>query len=203
MKITGVSRRALFEQLDRPALVPLPRDALRAGGMEAVSRQHRLSRRGRSQLLQRAVSARARAGRGACSRRRPSKSSSRAGASRRMLRLTGRGRFATQVGAHAARASGARGMDAVAPDRVGRTDRPGDRPARRGHPRAPAASRARLPRVPRADAARAARTAPIGSKPPVRGPSGSAPIAIAPSNTFSSTSRTGSRSRIRPLPVRR
>ena len=61
----GVSRRALFAQLDRPALKPLPRDALRAGGMEAVSRQHRLSRRGRSQLLQRAVSARARAGRGA------------------------------------------------------------------------------------------------------------------------------------------
>ena len=37
MKTTGVSRRALFEQLDRPALTPLPAHALRAGGMEAVS----------------------------------------------------------------------------------------------------------------------------------------------------------------------
>ena len=39
-------------------------DALRARGMEAVSGQHRLPRRGRSQLLQRAVAARARPRRG-------------------------------------------------------------------------------------------------------------------------------------------
>ena len=84
MKVTGVSRRALFEQLDRPALRAVAADALRARRMEAVSRQHRLPRRGRSQLLQRAVSARARTGRGAVHARRPSKSSSRGGASRRI-----------------------------------------------------------------------------------------------------------------------
>ena len=56
MKVVGVSRRALFEQLDRPALRPLPTTRLRARRVEGVSRQHRLSRRGRAQLLQRAVS---------------------------------------------------------------------------------------------------------------------------------------------------
>ena len=65
MKGTGVSRRALFEQLDRPALKPLPRTRYELADMAAVSREHRLSRGGGSQLLQRAVSARARAGRGA------------------------------------------------------------------------------------------------------------------------------------------
>ena len=150
-----------------PALKPLPRDALRAGGMEAVSRQHRLSRRGRPQLLQRAVSARARARRGALHGERPSKSSSRAAASPSHVRLTGRGRFATQARAHAARASRARGMDAVAARSRGR-----NRPARPPAGSSPASSSAA--RIPSKATARASglmrlgrSTAPIGSKPRV------------------------------------
>ena len=137
------------------------------------------------------------------SRRRPSKSSSRAGASRRTCGSPAAAGLRRSV-AHMPRAH--RAHAEWTPSRLiawADADRPGDRPARRGHPRAPAASRARLPRVPRADAAR-----PAPRRRSARGrlctaPSGCAPIAIAPSNTFSSTSRTGSRSRIRPLPVRR
>ena len=155
MKITGVSRRALFDATRSARARAVAADALRARGMEAVSRQHRLPRRGRSQLLQRAVAARARTGRGAVhpgDRRTPLQ-----GAVCRHASAAHRpGPVCHPGGAHAARASRARGMDAVAPDRVGRADRPGDRPARGGHPRAPPASRAGLPRVPRADAARAA-----------------------------------------------
>ena len=66
MKKLGVSRRVLHEQLDRPALRPLPatRYALRPRALEAVPRQHRLPRRGRAPRLQRAVPTGPRAGRG-------------------------------------------------------------------------------------------------------------------------------------------
>ena len=136
MKATGVSRRALFEQLDRPGAQALAAHALRAGGVEAVSREHRLSRRGRSQLLQRAVSARARARRGALHGRRTVE----VFCQRPSGRLARRGSpaaagFPRRLRSHAAGASRARRMDAVAAHRVGGPERPGHRPTRRRHPR--------------------------------------------------------------------
>ena len=64
MKKLGVSRRRLYEQLDRPALRPLPAARYVLAHMEAMPRQHRLPRRGRAPRLQRAVPAGPRAGRG-------------------------------------------------------------------------------------------------------------------------------------------
>src|SRR5713101_9826953 len=58
-------------------------------------------------------------------------------------RLTGRGRYATQL-EHMPRA---RRMDPVAPDRLGDPDGARDRPAGGRHPRTPAASRTGLPRL--------------------------------------------------------
>ncbi len=65
MQKLGVSRRQIFERLDKPALKAAAARSLRDGGVEDLSRQHRLSHRGRSQLLQRAVSAHSRARRSA------------------------------------------------------------------------------------------------------------------------------------------
>ena len=102
MKVLGISRRALFEQLDRPALRPLPATRYELAEWKPLSRQHRLPRGGRSQLLQRALHLGARARRGALhgstvevivnARRVASH-----------LRLTGRGRASTQI-AHMPRA---------------------------------------------------------------------------------------------------
>ena len=50
------TRASLFAELDRPALQPLPVERYVTGGVEKRSRQHRLSRRDRSPLLQRSVS---------------------------------------------------------------------------------------------------------------------------------------------------
>ena len=97
MKITGVSRRALFEQLDRPALKPLPRTRYELAEWKPCRVNIDYHVEVDSQLLQRAVSARAHSASRRASRRRPSKSSSRAGGSPSHVRLTGRGRFATQV----------------------------------------------------------------------------------------------------------
>ena len=156
MKIIGVSRRALFEQLDRPALEPLPRTRYELAEWKPcrvnIDYHVEVDHNFYSvpyQLVHARVEARVTADDRRGLLQGPARVASHA-------RLTGRGRFATQRRAHAARPSGARGMDAVAADRVGRADWPGHRPARRGHPRAPAASRAGLPRVPRADATRAA-----------------------------------------------
>jgi transposase len=67
MKVVAVSRRAA--RVVRAARSTGPQtvaaDSLRAGGMETLSRQHRLSRGGGAQLLQRPVSTRARVRRGA------------------------------------------------------------------------------------------------------------------------------------------
>ena len=162
MKVTGVSRRALFAQLDRPALVPLPRTRYELA--KALSRQYRLPRRSGPQLLQRAVAARARTGRSAFH---PSdRGTPLQGTRCRDASPAHRpGPVCHARGAHAARASRPRRMDAVAPDCVGRAVRPGDRPARRRHPRAPPASRARVPGVSRPDAARSvARRRSVGSR---------------------------------------
>jgi len=119
--------------------------------MEAVPRQHRLPHRGRSQLLQRAVSARARAHRGAfhANDRRDVCQRPPGG----LARPAHRPRPVFDAARpHAAGPSGARGMDPVPAYRVGRTEWPGHRPGGRGHPRGPAAPRARVPRVPGAHA---------------------------------------------------
>ena len=64
----GVTRRQLLEQIDRPALKLLAGRTLRVLGMADLSRRHRLSRRGRRPLLQRAASLRPRRGRRAADR---------------------------------------------------------------------------------------------------------------------------------------
>ena len=61
----GVTRRALLEELDRPHLKALPSRALCLRRMAAAPGRHRLSRRGRGALLQRAVPLRPSRGRGA------------------------------------------------------------------------------------------------------------------------------------------
>ena len=102
MKVTGVSRRGALRAARSAGAHAVAAHALRAGGMAAVSREHRLSRRGRPQLLQRAVSAGARARRGALHAG-TVEVFFKAGASPSHARLTGRGRFATQA-AHMPRA---------------------------------------------------------------------------------------------------
>ena len=56
------SRASLFAELDAPALRPLPGAALRVRGLEERQGQHRLPRRGRPPLVQRALPAGRRAG---------------------------------------------------------------------------------------------------------------------------------------------
>ena len=55
-KLPG-SRRSAFEALDRPALAAAAGDALRGGALQVGARQHRLPRRDRAPLLQRAARA--------------------------------------------------------------------------------------------------------------------------------------------------
>ena len=69
MRGWGVSRRALYEQLDRPALEPLPPSTLRIRRVEALPGRPRLPRRDRQALLQRAAPADPPGGRGADHRR--------------------------------------------------------------------------------------------------------------------------------------
>ena len=152
MQIVGMSRRALFEQLDRPALRPLPASRYELATwkpcrvnidyhVEAAHTWYSVPyqlvhgpRRGarhaddRRSLLERP------AGRVTRAAHRP-------------------GPLLHPGGAHAAGPSRPRRMDPVPPDRVGRPDRPGHGAARRRHPRTPPASRAGLSRVSRAHAA--------------------------------------------------
>ena len=60
----GRSRRQLFDELDRPALIAVAGRALRVRRMEALSRQSRLSCRDRQTLLQRSAQSRPSRGRG-------------------------------------------------------------------------------------------------------------------------------------------
>lgn len=124
------------------------RDPLRVRRLEAREGQHRLPRRGRAPLLQRAVHARGRAG------RRPG-----IGAHGRGLRpgpACGeppaeqcRGPAHDRDGAHARVPSPASRVDARAPGRLGRADRTRHRSPGGGDPAQPAAPRAGLPIVPR------------------------------------------------------
>ena len=59
----GVTRRQLLEEIDRPALKSLPAEPYVFSRMARLPRRHRLSRRGRRPLLQRALSLRPRRGR--------------------------------------------------------------------------------------------------------------------------------------------
>ena len=152
MQIVGMSRRALFEQLDRPALRPLPASRYELATwkpcrvnidyhVEAAHTWYSVP----YQLVHAHVEARVTqttvevflSGRRVASH----------------ARLTGRGRFSTQV-AHMPRAHRAHAeWTPVPPDRVGRPDQTGHGAARRRHPRTPPASRAGLSRVSRAHAA--------------------------------------------------
>ena len=88
MQKIGKSRRELCEQLDRPALKPLPGHPLRARRVEDVPRQHRLPRRGRAPPLQRPVPAPRRGGGGALHQHRSSRSTTTGDASPPILAAT-------------------------------------------------------------------------------------------------------------------
>ena len=170
---------------------PAAGQPLRAGDVEALSCEYRRSRRGRAQLVQRAVSARARPRRGA--RHADDRRSLLERPAGRVTRAAHRpGPLLHPGGAHAAGPSRPRRMDPVPPDRVGRPDRPrgGSSPASSNAARIPSRAIARVS----GSCGWAGSTGWTGSTPPVRAPSGSAPTAIARSSTFSPTSRTGSRS---------
>ena len=150
MQIVGMSRRALFEQLDRPALRPLPASRYELATwkpcrvnidyhVEAAHNWYSVP----YQLVHAHVEARVTqttvevflSGRRVASH----------------ARLTGRGRFSTQV-AHMPRAH--RAHAEWTPSRlIGWADQTGHGAARRRHPRTPPASRAGLSRVSRAHAA--------------------------------------------------
>ena len=192
MQIVGMSRRALFEQLDRPALRPLPASRYELATwkpcrvnidyhVEAAHTWYSVP----YQLVHAHVEARVTqttvevflSGRRVASH----------------ARLTGRGRFSTQV-AHMPRAH--RAHAEWTPSRlIGWADQTGPATGRlvagilerRPHPEQAIA------RV-SGSCGWAGSTGWTGSTPPVRAPSGSAPTAIARSSTFSPTSRTGSRS---------
>ena len=111
---------------------PAAAQPVRAGDVEAVSREYRLSRRGRAQLVQRAVSTGPRARRGA--RRDDDGRSVVHRPTGRVARAAERSRPLLDAGrAHAAGASRPRGMDALTADRVGRPDGPRDGTSRRRH----------------------------------------------------------------------
>lgn len=155
MRITGVSRRALFAQLDRPALVPLPRTRYELAEWKPcrVNIDYHVEVDHNFYSVPSPLCTRP--GRGAIHA--GDRGSPLPGALCRDASTAHRPGPVCDPGcAHAARPSRPRGMDAVAPDRVGRAVRRGDRPARRGHSGAPAASRTGVPRVPWSDAPRAA-----------------------------------------------
>ena len=139
MQIVGVSRRALFEQLDRPALRPLPATRYELATWKPcrvnIDYHVEVDHNWYSvpyQLVHVKVEARVTRDHGRSLLQRPA---------RRVARAAHRPRpLCHRRRAHAAGASRPRGMDAVAADRVGRADRPGHGPARRRHPRAPPAS---------------------------------------------------------------
>ena len=80
MQKLGVSRRELWERLDRPALKPLPAARYELAQWKKLQGEHRLPRRDRPPPLQRAVPARRPAARGALQRARSSRSTTRASA---------------------------------------------------------------------------------------------------------------------------
>jgi transposase len=135
MQVVGVSRRVLFEQLDRPALRPLPRHRYELATWKPcrvnIDYHVEVDHNWYSvpyQLVHVKVEA-------------------RVTQTTVEVFLTGR-----RVASHAAGASRPRRMDALPVDRVGRPDWPGHRAARGRHPRAAPASGAGLSRLPRAHA---------------------------------------------------
>ena len=144
----GLSRRDLFERYDRPALQPLPAEPLCLRRLAPGPRQHRLPRRGRPPLLLGAVRADPRGA------RRAARGADRRDLSARHARVAACPELPARAphdraGAHAEGASGAPGMDALAPVPLGRDHRARHRGADPAHPREPPASRAGLPLLPR------------------------------------------------------
>ena len=154
MKGFNASRAELFATIDKPALKSAARRALRLRRLEALPRRARLPRRGRWPLVFRALPPHPRTRR--CARRRQNGGDIPQGAARRQPSARAQpSRPHDASRAHAERASPPRVMDAGAPGRLRRKDRPlGRRAVRSGHDR-PAASRtglSNLPRHPRPDA---------------------------------------------------
>ena len=185
----GVTRRQLLEELDRPALKPLPSEPYEFCRMADAPRRHRLPRRGRGALLQRALSLRPRRGRGAADRRAPSRSSSRASGSPRIMRIERQSQAHDRAdhmpSSHRRYADWT--IERIRARR--RRDRPGDGGALRADPGAPPASRTGLPRLSRHRAPGCARSAPSVSKRQRRAPSRSARdlrLGATPSSTTSS-----------------
>ena len=169
MTVVGVSRRTLYEQIDRPALKPLPATRyelaewkiVRANIDYHVAVDHNFYSVP-YQLIDESLDARF------------SASTVEVFFKNRRVavhaRLTGRGRYATRPEHMPPRASRARGVDALAADRLGGTDRPRHGPARRRHSCPAPAPCAGLPRVSGPDALRARlRRGPARSRLPARG----------------------------------
>ncbi len=176
----GTSRRALFDEIERPALKPLPAEPYRLRGMEGMPGRPRLSRRGRAALLLGAAHAAAREGVGA-----------HHGAHRRGVpsRQARRRASAIVLGppahdgarAHAVEPPALCRLDAGADQAAGRRDRAQHRDARRAHPARAHAPRAGLPRLRRHPAAGQELRAPSGWRPPATGRSRSARAPTPPS----------------------
>ena len=129
----GVTRRQLLEELDRPMLKPLPVEPYRVRRMAAAPGRHRLSRRGRAALLQRALSLREGGRRG--STHRANRRGVRQGRAHRRPSAFQRQRQAHhRAGSHAVKPSALRRLDHRAHPARGRRDRPIDRGAVRSDP---------------------------------------------------------------------
>jgi transposase len=121
MQKLKVSRRELWERVDRPALKPLPAGSVRGVAVDPVSGEHRLPRRGRRPPLQRVVPAHRAAARGALHEH--DRGGLPQGAAARFLPAAVRAWRHDAQRAHAELAPGARGVDAVSARALGREDR--------------------------------------------------------------------------------
>ena len=189
----GVTRRQLLEEIDRPALKPLPVERLRVRGMEAVPGRRRLSRRRRRPLLQRPAPLPARRGRGAADGADRRESSSAASGSPPILRGGGNRKHTTRCRAHAFQPSPLRRLDDRAHPRrrAARSARRRRRCASRSSNPGPIPNRASGPAS--ASSVSRAPTAPSASKRRRSAPSRSAPGPTARSNPSSTTSSIGGR----------
>ena len=145
-KRPDASRSTLFQQLDWPALKPLPAQPYILAVWKPV-KPNRLSRRGGAALLQRAVSTRGAAVGGPLHRQHsgdlpPWRACCLA--STQLRPVYGYHRSPTS----AQESSGASGMDPLAPDQLGGYGRTGNGQSGAGHPGEQTASRSRIPGLP-------------------------------------------------------
>ena len=165
-KIEG-SRRAWFEDLDRPALKPLPAERYEYAEWRKARGQHRLPHPGWARDVQRPSCAAPLRGRrsdhGPHGRDLP-----QAPPGRRAPADPQERRIRDRTVAHARLAPRAQGVDTVAARRLGQEDRTAHGRVRRAAYRRPAPPRTGLPQLPRAQEAAASlwRRAPRGRMPP-------------------------------------